>query len=93
MLPLKGSLHAQIPCVVEVPFSLLQGSGEADFSGNPFGFVDEKMPDAIVDFPALFTRDMSANRSADVLQYLLVSNIIALLLQRILGSFGFHAIA
>ena len=53
--------------------SPLQGSGEADFSGNPFGFMDEKMPDATVNFPALFTTQMSSDRSADVLQYLLVS--------------------
>ena len=61
--------------------SLLQGSGEADFSGNPFGFMDEKVPGAIMNFPALFTTEMSANRSADVLQYLLVGNIAVLLLQ------------
>ena len=60
---------------------LLQGSGEADFSGSPFGFMDEKMSGAVVQFPALFTTEMSAVRSADVLQYLLVSIIVALLLQ------------
>ena len=43
--------------------------------------MDENMPGAVVTFPALFTTEMSANRSADVLQYLLVSTILALLLQ------------
>ena len=69
----ESNLHAQVSCLVMLQLYLLQGSGEADFSGNPFGFMDEKMPGAIVDFPALFTTEMSANRSADVLQYLLVS--------------------
>eukprot|EP00891_Asterochloris_glomerata_P008787 jgi/Astpho2/8787/Aster-05342 len=58
-------------------YNLTTGSGEADFSGNPFGFMDEKMPGAIVDFPALFTTEMSANRSADVLQYLLDGKYLA----------------
>ncbi len=35
--------------------------------------MDEKMPGALANFPALFTTEMSADRSADVLQYLLVS--------------------
>ena len=74
-----GGLHAQVSCVVMLSFSLLQGSGEADFSGNPFGFMVEKMPGAIVNFPALFTTEMSADRSADLLQYLLVSTTVALL--------------
>ena len=58
--------------------SLLQGSGEADSSGNPFGFMDEKLPGANVNFPALFTTQMSASRSVDVLQYLMVSSDVAL---------------
>ena len=77
----EGSLHAQGFCLVMLHIPLLQGSGEADSSGNPFGFMDENMPGAVVTFPALFTTEMSANRSADVLQYLLVSTILALLLQ------------
>ena len=64
-------------CAVQ-QLSLLQGSGEADSSGSPFGFMDERLPGAIVHFPALFTTQMSANRSADVLQYLVVSNSVAL---------------
>ena len=58
--------------------SLLQGSGEADVSGNPFGFMVEKMPGTVVRFPALFTTEMSADRSTDVLQYLQVSIKVAL---------------
>ena len=42
--------------------------------------MDEKMPGALVNFPALFTTQMSAQRSVDVLQYLLVRTIVALLL-------------
>ena len=56
--------------------SLLQGAGEADSSGSPFGFMDEKLPGAIVNFPTLFTTQMSANRSVNVLQYLLVSTVV-----------------
>ena len=79
--------------MVKLLVSLLQGSGEADFSGSPFGFMDEKMPGAMVNFPALFTTEMSANRSADVLQYLLVSTTTALLSQCHLGNIGSDAIA
>ena len=38
----------------------------------------EKMPGAIVNFPALLTTEMSADRSTNVLQYLLVSTKVAL---------------
>ena len=79
VLPQKERLHAPICCAIMLQFLLLQGSAEADFSGSPFGFMDEKMPGATVNFPALFTTEMSANRSADVLQYLLVSTKVALL--------------
>ena len=74
----SGNLHAQLPCVVMLHLPLLQGSREADVSGNPFGFMVEKMPGAIIKFPALFTTEMSADRSTDVLQYLLVSIQVAL---------------
>ena len=72
-LPLKRQLACRSFLCGHASALLLQGSGQADFSGNPFGFMDEKMPGAIVNFPALFTTEMSADRSAIVLQYLLVS--------------------
>ena len=70
-------LEQAFACTVR-RISLLQGAGEADSSGNPFGFMDEKLPGANVNFPALFTTQMSASRSVDVLQYLMVSNDVAL---------------
>ena len=80
VLPLKWKLTSMAVLCGDARTPLLQGSGEADFSGNPFGFMDEGVSDAIVNFPALFATEMSANRSADVLQYLLVSIMTALLL-------------